>query len=47
MEVNVCRKKWLPGCFYNPHKTSISDFLNEISKVLDLTTAYHDLTYYG
>ena len=39
IEVNVCRKKWSLGCFYNPHKTYISDFLEEISKVLDLTTA--------
>ena len=39
IEVNVCRKKWLLGCFYNPHKTYISDFLKEISKVLDLATA--------
>ena len=29
IEVNVCRKKWLLGCFYNPHKTYISDFLKE------------------
>ena len=42
IEVNVCRKKWLLGCFYIPHKTYISDFLNEISKVLDLTTANYE-----
>ena len=42
IEVNVCRKKWLLGCFYNPHKTYISDFLKEISKVLDLTTANYE-----
>ena len=39
IEVNVCRKKWLLGCFYNPHKTYISDFFKEISKASDLTTA--------
>ena len=37
IEVNICRKKWLLGCFYNPHKTYISDFWKEINKVLDLT----------
>ena len=42
IEVNVCRKKWLLGCFYNPHKTYISDFLKGISKVLDLTTANYE-----
>ena len=30
------------GCFYSPHKTYISDFLREISKVLDLTTANYE-----
>ena len=34
IEVNLCRKKLLLGCFYNPHKTYISDF-----EVLDLITA--------
>ena len=42
IEVNVYRKKWLSGCFYNPHKTYISDFLKAISKVLDLTTANYE-----
>ena len=42
IEVNVCRKRWLLGCFYNPHKTYISDFLKEISQVLDLTTANYE-----
>ena len=42
IEVNVYRKKWLSGCFYNPHKTYISDFLKVISKVLDLTTANYE-----
>ena len=42
IEVNVCIKKWLLDCFYNLHKTYISDFLKEISKVLDLTTANYE-----
>ena len=42
IEVNVCRKKWLLGWFYNPHKTYVSDFLKEISKVLNLTTANYE-----
>ena len=42
IEVNVCRKKWLLGCFYNPHKTYISDFFKEISKASDLTTANYE-----
>ena len=42
IEVNLCRTKWFLGCFYNPHKTYISDFLKEISKVLDLTTANYE-----
>ena len=47
-EVNVCRKKWLLGCFHNPHKTYVSDLLKEISKILDLTTAnYKHPFYYG
>ena len=48
IEVNLCRTKWFLGCFYNPHKTYISDFLKEISKVLDLTTAnYEHLFFMG
>ena len=42
IEVNVCRKKLLTGCFSDPRKTYISDFLKEISKVLDLATANYE-----
>ena len=36
VEVNIRKKKWLPGCSYNPHKSNISNHLHHMNKNLDV-----------
>ena len=35
VEINLRKKKWLLSCSYNPHKSEISNHLNEIGKHFD------------
>ena len=39
VELNLRNGKWLVNCSYNPHKNSISNHLDRISKSLDLSSS--------
>ena len=41
VEVNI-RKKWLLDCFYNPHKSNISNHLHHLIKGLDIYLKSYD-----
>ena len=40
VEVNIRKKKWLLGCFYNPHKSNISNRL--LNNSLDVYVKSYD-----
>ena len=35
IEINLCNRKWLINCFYNPHKNNIATHLDRLSESLD------------
>ena len=46
--INLRRKKWLPGCSYNPHWDKITPRLRNISTALDkLSTDYENVILLG
>ena len=42
IEVNIRNKEWLLGCFYNPHKSNISNHLHHLNEDLDLYLKNYD-----
>ena len=42
VEINLCKKKWLMCCVYNPNKPLINKFTFDIGKVLDFHTGNYD-----
>ena len=48
VELNLPNSKWLVNCSYNPHKNSIGNHLNRISKSLDLLSSdYEKMIFLG
>ena len=42
IELNLCKKKWLQYCFYNPNKNIISKYLDLLRCNLNLYSANYD-----
>ena len=42
VEINLSKKKWLLCCSYNPHKSNITNHLENICKTLDKLSANYD-----
>ena len=42
VEVNIQKKKWLLGCSYNLHKSSISNHLHHLNNGLDVYLKSYD-----
>ena len=42
VEVKINKKKWLLCCSYNPHKTLIEKYMNELGKALDIYLHKYD-----
>ena len=42
VKLNLRNNKWLINCSYNPHKSLIGNYLDEISKTLDLHSSTYD-----
>ena len=42
VELNLRNSKWLVNCFYNPHKNSIGNHLDRISKSLHLLSSEYE-----
>ena len=48
VELNLRNSKWLVNCSYNPHKNSIENHLDRISKSLDLLSSdYEKMIFLG
>ena len=48
VEINLCKKKWLINCSYNPHKNNIENHLDIISRSLDThSTKYENIVHLG
>ena len=48
IEINLCKKKWLINCSYDPHKSNIAKHLDIISRSLDaLSTEYENIALLG
>ena len=42
VEINLRKRKWLIICNYNPHKTSITDYLKYVSKEIDFQLSKYE-----
>ena len=42
IELNICKKKWLLCCAYNPNRNNISNHLNLLRRSLDLYSAKYE-----
>ena len=42
VELNLRNNKWLINCSYNPHKSLIGNYLDAVSKTLDLHSSIYD-----